>query len=186
MSKTTPKAKREEILRKPTTQKSKTETSGRLVLGEYFDRKLRESRPVTMTTLLMIADKLHQWADLDDSLAIMDFIAEMGMNDTSYYVWKDRCPEFAEEHDYAMARIGARRETGCIRKKYDTGAVWKMQYQYGKQYREAMEFAAKLAKKEDTVDGGSHTFNINVTEMRSDPSMEKHFKAVKAKVSDAD
>ncbi len=171
-----------EITRKqtiqPTKQKSKTETSGPLVLGEYFDRKLRESRPVSMTFLKMTAEKLHQWADLDDSLHIMDFIAEIGMNDTSYYEWMKRCPEFQEEHAYALSRIGARRETGCIRKRYDTGAVWKTQYQYGKQYREAMEFAAKLAKKEDAQDGGGQTFII-MNEMKSDPSMEKYFKGKK-------
>ncbi len=159
----------------PTIQKSKVETSKPLVMGEYECSRQFTARPITESFLESMSQNLMQWAQETESIHLVDWFHESGMPSDTFYEWTNKSPSLKRAHRFAMEALGARRESGAITKKYDTGAVWKRQYQFGNDYKEAMEFTAKLAKKEDLEDGGGKTFII-MGDMKSDPSMEKYFK----------
>jgi cytochrome c551/c552 len=160
-----------------TIAKTKTVTKGPLVLEEYFCLKEMQPRPVTMSYLEKVADMLVEFADLDDSLSMVAFYRLTKIPKSCMQRWVGLCPKLDAAFKYAMATIGDRRECGAVTRKYDTGAVWRTLYQFSDEYKQAMEFAAKLAKKEDLTDAGGVKFII-MPPMQSDPSMEKHFKKV--------
>lgn len=159
----------------PTTQKIKTETSNPLVMGEYSCQRQFLARPITESFLESMAQNLMIWAREGKAIHLVDWFHETGMPSDTFYEWIHKSPSLKRAHKYAMEALGARRESGAITKKYDTGAVWKRQYQFGSEYREAMEFLAKLSKKEDLEDGGGTKFII-MKDMISEESMEKYFK----------
>jgi hypothetical protein len=158
----------------PTASEIKVETNGPYVLDEYFCLKEMQPRPVTMAYLEMVAEKLVEYADFDDSLTINKFYRITKIPKDCMQRWKELCPRLNMAYNYALAALGERREEGSITRKYDTGGVWKRQYQFGEEYKQAMEFAAKLAKKDDLDDAGGVKF-IVMHEMRTDSSMEKYF-----------
>lgn len=158
----------------PTTKKPNKEITGPLVMDEYYCLKARQPKPVTMSFLRTLADMLIDWAEESDALSIMKFYTFAGIPKQSFYDFMKRCPELKRAYDYAIDVLGARRDDGAMRKKLDPSAVWKTQYRYGQDYKEAMEFAAKLAKKEDLEDQGGAKFII-VEKMVTDKSMEKYF-----------
>ncbi len=156
----------------PTTPNAKKETTKNLVMGEYYCLKERQPRPVTMNFLRSLADLLLDWAEDEDSLSITEFFKVAKMGSGTLYEWIERCPELKTAHSYALDVIGARRETGAMRKKLDGTSVWKSQYHYGRYYREALEFAAQLSKKEQS-EAGSLQITVKMDKVESD---DKYFK----------
>lgn len=172
-SKATVNASKRQENPKPTIAKSKTEMGANIVMGEYFCLKERQPRPVTLNFLKVLADKLIEWVDNEEILSVTEFFGFAKIGSGTFYEYLDRCPELKRAHAYALDVVGSRRETGAMRRKLDTNAVWKCQYQYGKQYRDAMEFAAKLAKKDDDQDAGG-TKIVVIEKIVTDKSMERH------------
>jgi hypothetical protein len=159
----------------PTKENTKEKTDGGFVLEEYFCLKEMQPRPVTMAYIEAVADMLVEFADLDSSLSMTGFYRVTKIPLDCMQRWKEICPRLKAAYNYAMTTFGTRREEGAITKRYDTGAVWKRQYQFGAEYKEAMEFAARLARKDDLDDVGGMKFII-MQPMQTDASMEKYFK----------
>lgn len=160
---------------KPTTPKSKTERSEPLVLGEYYCMKEMQGKPVTQSFLRLMAETLIEWVEDEEVVSFNEFFRYAKIGSGSFHEYLDRCPELKRAHAYALDVLGARRESGAMKRKLDTSAVWKCQYQYGKNYRDAMEFAAKLAKREELEEGGG-TKIVVIEKIVTDPSMQKHVK----------
>ena len=157
----------------PTTPKSKTEKREPLVLGEYFCMKEMQPKPVTMNFLKLMAEMLIEWVNDEDVVTFNEFFQYAHIGSGTFHNYVDRCPELKRAHAYALDVLGGRREAGAMRRRLDTNAVWKCQYQYGKNYKDAMEYAAKLAKKEDMDEGGTKI--VLIEKMVTDPLMEKYF-----------
>lgn len=159
----------------PTASDSKVEKREPLVIGEYYNSKEDLMMPVTHTHLKSLAKKLYQWSDTAEGLNILEFYQAVGISKTAFHEYLDKSPELKAAHSYALDAIGTRRDVGAMKKKYDTNAVWRSQYQYGSQYREAMEFAAKLAKRDEDHDAGG-TKIVVIEKIVTDPSMQKYIK----------
>lgn len=159
----------------PTKDNAKEKTDSVKVIEEYFCLKEMQPRPVTMAYIEAVADMLVEFADMDNSLSMTGFYRATKIPQDCMQRWKEMSPRLKAAYNYALAVFGGRREEGAVTKRYDTGAVWKMQYQYGPQYRESMEFAARLARKDDLDDVGGMKFII-MQPMQTDASMEKYFK----------
>lgn len=133
----------------PSTKKNKDKKSGPLVLGEYRCQKQFLTTPVTRSFLISLGDKLVTWSMTDEALHLSQFFQLTGVPKSTFYDWVDREPELKSSLVTALENVGARREIGAITKKYDTAAVWKRLYQFAPEYKEAMIFAASLAKKDE-------------------------------------
>lgn len=160
----------------PTLEKNKKKSKEVIYLGDYYDMKSMQPYSVTMTFLELLAEKLTKWVTGNpDALAITEFWELIGMSPNVYYSYVKRCPALDRAHEYALAVIGSHREVGAMKKKLETSAVWKNQYQYHESYKEAMIFAAQLAKKEDKEQEGNKVF-IVVEKIESTPEMQELFK----------
>jgi|SRR5271155_1362763 len=179
-----PRVRTDEALKKiknsyPTTEISKTENPGALVMGEYRCLKTSLVTPITQTSLQSLAQKLIAWSFTDDALHLSEFHRQSGVPRATFYTWVHRDPELKEALATALDMVGARREVGAITRKFDTSAVWRRLYQFSPEYREAMEFNAKLAKREEMDQGGTKI--VVIEKMITDPSMEKYFKGSEEK-----
>lgn len=164
----------------PTLIKDREQRKQVVYLGDYFDMKLMQRRPVTLSFLEVLADKLTQWVTGNqDAIAITEFWEMIGMEPSVYYGYIKRSEKLAEAHKYALAVIASHRDTGAMRRRLDAGAVWKTQYQYGESYKEAMIFAAQLAKKDDKPEDGNERFVV-LEKIDSSPDMQALFKKKEA------
>jgi hypothetical protein len=160
----------------PTLEKDKEPRKQVVYLGDYFDMKLMQRRPVTLTFLEVLADKLTQWVTGNqEAVAITEFWEMIGMEPSVYYGYIKRSDKLAEAHKYALAVIGSHREVGAMKRRLDTAAVWKNQYQYHESYKEAMIFAAMLAKREEKTNENNERFVV-LEKIESSPEMESLFK----------
>jgi hypothetical protein len=151
----------------PSIKASQKGKSAAVVLEEYYCWKDLQPKPVTMAFLEKTADLLIDWATNNkDALALEGFYEYSGIAPRSYCTFRKRCPKLQEAHDQALVIIGNKREVGAMQKKLDSASVWRRQYQFGETYKEAMIFAAQLAKKEESVSGGAQ-FTICLPEVRA-------------------
>lgn len=94
-----------------------------IFLGEYFNIHTFQMHPITTNFILREATYLKQWADHEDSLRITDFIDKQGYEPAVFYRWLDEHPELNAANQYALRRIGARRENGAMSRKFDGATV---------------------------------------------------------------
>ncbi len=121
-----------------------------LVLGDYFNIHTFQKHPITSNFMLQEAMRLKQWAELDDSLRISDYFDGRGYSRKVFYEWINKHQEMEMAHEYAMRRIGARRENGALTRKFAETTVHKTLGRYDYVWREEMELVnqARLAIEE--------------------------------------
>ena len=132
---------------KSTLDKKRNEKKS-IYLGDYYCMKEMQPRPVTEEFLRVLTEKLLEWVQLPDSLALFEFQQLMGLRDKDYALWRSRYENLQEAHEYAKRVIGTRREVMATRKQLDAGMIKHTLYQYAPEYREAAEYNAKLARRE--------------------------------------
>ncbi len=118
-----------------------------VVLGDYFNIHTFQKHPITSNFMIQEALRLKQWAEEDDSLRISDFFDSRGYSRKMFYEWVHKHHEFEIAHEYAMRRIGARRENGALTRKFAETTVHKTLGHYDYVWREEIDRAnaARLA-----------------------------------------
>ena len=123
--------------------------------------------PITVAQIERIALDLIAWSDKNDSendlesLRLSEFIDSHRLHMRTYYEWLDKFEILRDAHEYAKRRIGARRERGAIKKKYDGSFIARSIGHYLPEYREEAEFMASLKSPESAQEGGA-VFNITI------------------------
>ncbi len=121
-----------------------------LFLGEYFNIHTFKKHPITSNFILQEAMRLKQWAEVEDSLRVCDFYDQRGYSPEIFYQWVDKYPEMNIANNYALRRIGSRREGGALNRKFAETTVHKTLGRYDHVWREEMALAnaARLAVAE--------------------------------------
>lgn len=141
-------------------------------LGEYNSMKMGRRMPVTQAFLDLLAEQLIEYANKDNSISMGEFYRQTGILKSTFLQFVEQSPRLSDAYVHALEIMGFRRDDGTVMKKYDSYAVWKMQYRYGSDWREAGEYHAALAKKDQSSERDVN-INVNMSEVRSD---DKYFK----------
>ncbi len=86
-----------------------------LSLDQYSHYFFIQDTPVPIAFMEQLADDLVEWARKDDSLKMIHFFDEVGVPDSSYAIWRGKCPKLQAAHDWALRLLGARREIGAMK-----------------------------------------------------------------------
>lgn len=136
------------------TNSEKDETSQSQVklifLGEYFNIHTFKMEIVTQSFILRQAIKLKEWADQEDSLRICDFFTAQGYRRRDFYDFITKCQEMEYAHEYALTRIGSRREHGAVTRKFSDATIHRTLGHYDPVWREETKLLneARLAVAE--------------------------------------
>ncbi len=138
------------VIENNATKLSEENSVKQLFLGEYFNIHTFQKHPITSNFILQEAMRLKQWADVEDSLRICDFYDQRGYSPEIFYQWVDKYPEMNTANNYALRRIGSRREGGALTRKFAETTVHKTLGRYDHVWREEMALAnaARLAVAE--------------------------------------
>lgn len=94
-----------------------------LVFGEYFNIHTFLMHPITMRFIEQEAKRLREWAQTDSARRLSDFIDNAGYSPEIFSRWCRQYPILKLAQEYAMRRIGARREDGAIDRKFDASMI---------------------------------------------------------------
>ena len=122
-------------------------------------------QPITNRYLERLATDLVHWAMKDDSIVLQKFLAEKGITTDNFYRWGIEYPALIEARNIAKMLIGCRREEGGLKKELDGRMVTASMPMYFPEWKEFMEWKAKLAEKSDT----SNLQKVVVIEKFRDP-----------------
>lgn len=120
----------------PGLKKSKSTEVKQLVYGEFFNLKTMQVHFETNTFIEQEAKKLKEWADLDTSLRLNDFIDERGYAPDVFRGWCVKYPLLELTRAYALRRIGSRRENGAMSRKFAESTVHRTLGHYDSVWRE--------------------------------------------------
>lgn len=110
-------------------------------------------KPVSDEFLSTLAQDMKVYfIETETALCIEDFFVAIGLNDDQLYRWMARSQDLRESHKFCMMLIGARRETGVMRKKLSEG-TWASLPLYSRRWKENIEWKASLSKKDDAKQG---------------------------------
>jgi len=116
---------------------------------EYIDGmfSLRVT-PVDYEYLEQFAVEWLDWALNDeDALKITQFYNLKRLHNTTVEGWMLRCPKLQHAHDLVLQVIGARREIGGLKGKYDSAIVRTTQLMYESSWKVLEEWRANLKAK---------------------------------------
>lgn len=116
-------------------------------IEEYYNVHTRQYHPATVKFVESQCIKLKEWADQEDSLNISDFIDSQGYNPATFYRWCDKFPQLHETHQYAIRRLGSRREMGALTRKFDASTVHRTLGYYHYIWRQETIALAKLKEE---------------------------------------
>jgi hypothetical protein len=116
-------------------------------IEEYYNVHTRQYHPATVKFVELQCVKLKEWADQEDSLNIHDFIDSQGYNPATFYKWCDKFPQLHETHQYAIRRLGSRREMGALTRKFDASTVHRTLGYYHYIWRQETIALAKLKEE---------------------------------------
>lgn len=94
-----------------------------IFLGEYFNIYTMQYHPVTKKFIERESQRLREWALLDTSLRLVDFIDGAGYPPETFYGWCAQYQEMEMAHLFALRRIGSRREDGAITRKFEASTI---------------------------------------------------------------
>lgn len=118
-------------------------------IGEYYNVHTRQYHPATVRFIESECVKLKQWADQEDSINLYDYTDHQGYNPETFYDWCKKFPQLREAHQYALRRIGSRREYGAMTRKFTEGTIHRTLGYYNDIWRQETVHLAKL--KEDAA-----------------------------------
>lgn len=135
--------------RNPISNNEEIHVVKQLVFDEYYNVHTRQYHPATYRFVQDQCVKLKEWADLETSLNLYDFTDSQGYNPDTFYDWCKKFPELSEMHQYAIRRMGSRREMGAMTRKYAEATVHRTLGYYHYIWRQETAALAKL--KEDAA-----------------------------------
>lgn len=118
-----------------------------VLIDEYYNVHTRQYHPATVKFVESQCIKLKEWADQEDSLNLYDFIDNQGYNPATFYKWCDKFPQLHETHQYAIRRLGSRREMGALTRKFDASTVHRTLGYYHYIWRQETAALAKLKEE---------------------------------------
>lgn len=121
-----------------------------LFIGEYFNIHTFQKHPITSKFILQEAMRLKEWSELDTSLKIADFYDMRGYDPKQFYRWVAEYDEMSLANEYALRRLGSRREIGAMTRKFAETTIHRVHGHYDQIWREEMDKAnqARLAVAE--------------------------------------
>lgn len=122
-----------------------------LVYGEFFNLQTMQVHFETNTFIEEETKKLKESAALDTSLRLNDFIDEQGYSPNVFRGWCVKYPLLELARDFALRRIGARRENGAMFRKFAESTVHRTLGHYDEIWRE--ETALLHQMKDDKNNG---------------------------------
>ncbi len=142
----------------------------KVFLGEYFNIHTFQKHPITASFYIHEARALKEWSELETSLKISDFYDARGYDPKQFYRWVADHEEMALAHDYALRRVGSRREIGAMTRKFAESTIHKVHGHYDPIWREEMrlmnEMRLAVAEKAES--------KVVVIERFPSPSGEYH------------
>lgn len=115
-----------------------------IFIGEYFNVHTRQYHPATRKFVEVLCDKLKDWADTEDAFNLYDFTDAQGFNPDTFYDWCKKFPALEEVHQYALRRLGSKREYGAATRKYAESTIHKTLGHYSHVWKKEIEALAKL------------------------------------------
>jgi len=104
-----------------------------------------------------MAQDLANWAANDETaLSLTQFFSKRGICRATLYRWIEKYPYMKQAHKFALEVIGARRDVGCLTKKYDGGYGKETLPLYSEDYKAWVLEKAKL--KDETMAQSGVTF----------------------------
>ncbi len=140
-----PSKKSNKDIKKPTNVEQAVVTSE--FLGEYLNVHTFKMHPATLRFVEHEAQRLKEWAELETSLRLADFIDGEGYNPETFYGWCKKSPLLHAVHQYALRRIGARRENGALSKQMDVPTVHRTLGYYDSVWKSEVIAAARLKEE---------------------------------------
>jgi len=98
------------------------------------------------------AKHVVEWAQREDSLAILGWRAESGINYERVSKWRQTHPEFREAYDRAKEIIGYRREYGGLNGELNPQMVEKRGWMYDQEVLAHKKEMAQLEKQDTKVE----------------------------------
>lgn len=151
LSRTLMKEKKKKLVKKktrkttkPTTRKSKKQIP---VFEDYFDFLSWKQTPISIDGIEKKAEMLVEWAtNFDDALIMVQWYNAQGLSGETIKRWKERCPNFGHACNLAKRIIGARRELGGLKKKFDSAMVRSTMPHYSKIWHDLAEWEQSIKK----------------------------------------
>jgi len=142
--------------KKPAKRLRGVESKESVWLEDYLDCFSFKMKPITQAFVHRISQELVAWAENDDigALKVSSFYLKKGISYETWSQWRKKYKEIDHAHKYSTMVIGNRREEGAIRKKFDAGTVNYTMPMYDPEWKELIEWRAKL-KEEEKDSGGT-------------------------------
>jgi hypothetical protein len=125
-----------------------------IFLGDYLNVHTFQKHIITQSFIESEAKKLRDWADQEDSLLIQDFTDFQGYRMKLFYQWIKEHPVMEIAHEYAISRIGSRREKGAMTRKYAEASTHRTLGYYQEIWRDQTK---ELARMRDEVSAANET-----------------------------
>lgn len=137
--------------------KSTTRKTKKLIplYEDYFDFLSWRQTPISIDGIEKKAEMFLEWAtNNDDALLMAQWYNAQGICGNTINRWKERCPKFAHACNLVKRIIGARREVGALKKKFDSAMVRTTMPHYSSIWKELAEWEAiiKRPKEEEKQD----------------------------------
>lgn len=91
-----------------------------------------------------LATELAEWCLQDEALKITQFLSFKKVPVDCFYRWIKTNEQLKQAHEFAMRVIGDRREIGALKKKLDGTIVSYTMPHYDKDWKDLVEWRAKL------------------------------------------
>jgi len=119
-------------------------------LDEYKDLFTRKLTPVSVEFIELIIKQILHWAHNDKNALFLDqFWFSKGIPTMSFNAWRKKFPELDEACQEAKRLIGMRRETGAIKKKFDSGMIRSVQAMYRPEWKKVEKWRSELRQSVD-------------------------------------
>lgn len=121
----------------------------KIAYDNYRDMLTFRMKPVSDHFIDKLAQELVDWArNNEDALKLTQFFVQKGIDISNLYRWEERNETLKTAHEFALMCIGARREIGAIKKKYDAGIIASTMAHYDPSWKDLEEWRAMLRRKE--------------------------------------
>lgn len=119
------------------------------LLDEYYNYNSQRLVPVTMETLIRLAENAEKWAyTTEKGYKIQDFMILQGISERRWAQYCQMCPRLQEANDNMLTILGCRREAGLIERRFEPGSTIFMMPRYDKDWGDMCKWRASLKPKE--------------------------------------
>jgi hypothetical protein len=128
-----------------------------IVFEEYVDMLTMRKKPVSDAYLEKFAIDMLNWAKTSNALVFGNYFHDCGVSYATFRRWKERSPKLAEVYEHVCEIIGARREEGGLKRKYDSSMVMKSMPIYSYDWKKLEIERDERRKPKENVGTGNIT-----------------------------